>query len=100
METYMNMLLKYKFNPEESKYFDCSICLKSFDETPSEEIMQIPNCEHVFHEACLRRWFLQVQICPMCRGTIIRMPAHFNEGVSHNLAAHIHHREPGDHHDL
>jgi hypothetical protein len=36
--------------------------------------MLIPNCEHVFHESCLRRWFLQVQICPMCRGTIIRMP--------------------------
>ena len=31
----------------------------------------------------------------MCRGTIIRMPAHHNEGG--NLAAHIHHREASDH---
>jgi hypothetical protein len=82
----MKMLLRYKFSPEESKYFDCSICLKSFEETPGEDIMQIPNCEHVFHEACLRRWFLQVQICPMCRGTIIRMPAHHSE----DLAPHAH----------
>ena len=36
--------------------------------------------------ACLRRWFLQVQICPMCRGTIIRMPAHHSE----DLAPHAH----------
>jgi hypothetical protein len=71
----MNMLHAYVFDPETSKYHDCSICLKSFDETPkSDPLMLIPNCEHVFHESCLRRWFLQVQICPMCRGTIIRMP--------------------------
>ena len=74
----MSMLHQYKFDPATSKYFDCSICLKAFDETPQEDeankLMQIPNCEHVFHEQCLRRWFLQVQICPMCRGTIIRIP--------------------------
>lgn len=70
----MNLLQPYTFDIENSKYLDCSICLKSFEETPSENLMQIPNCEHVFHESCLRRWFLQAQICPMCRGTIIRMP--------------------------
>jgi hypothetical protein len=33
VETYMKMLLPYVFDPETSKYHDCSICLKSFEET-------------------------------------------------------------------
>jgi len=54
----MNLLIPYKFNIE-SKYNDCSICLKEFDsDSVTAHLMQIPNCEHIFHEACLRRWFL------------------------------------------
>ena len=33
VESYMSMLLPYTFDPQTSKYLDCSICLKSFDET-------------------------------------------------------------------
>jgi hypothetical protein len=43
---------------ENSKYLDCSICLKEF-EIGDNKLKKIPNCEHVFHEACLRKWFLQ-----------------------------------------
>lgn len=51
---------------------DCSICLKEFEE--GEPLQKVPNCSHIFHEACLRKWFVQAQICPMCRGNIIRVP--------------------------
>ena len=37
VESYMNMLLPFVFDPETSKYHDCSICLKSFDETPASD---------------------------------------------------------------
>ena len=75
----MTLLHTYVYDPDKSKYNDCSICLKEFEQTPMEPLMQIPNCEHVFHEQCLRSWFLEAQICPMCRGTIIRVPHNYTE---------------------
>ncbi len=72
VETYMRMLDVIQFDKEASKHFDCAICLKEFD--TGEKLYQIPNCGHTFHENCLRKWFRQLQICPMCRGNIIKMP--------------------------
>ena len=37
------------------KYHDCAICLKEFDD--GEYLQKIPNCDHLFHEDCLRNWF-------------------------------------------
>jgi hypothetical protein len=55
-ETYMRLLESVTYNKNEFKYSDCSICLREFDE--AERLQRIPNCEHVFHEECLRKWFL------------------------------------------
>ena len=55
-DTYMRLLEPVTFN-ENSKYLDCSICLKEFSNSDIK-LMKIPNCEHVFHEACLKTWFL------------------------------------------
>ena len=38
-----------------AKYNECVICLKEFES--GEYLQKIPNCDHVFHEACLRKWF-------------------------------------------
>ena len=76
-ETYMRLLEPVKFDDAKCKYPDCSICLKEFEK--NESLQMIPNCQHIFHETCLRKWFLQAQICPMCRGNIIRIP---NNGVN------------------
>ena len=72
VDTYMRMLDNVYYEKDICKYYDCAICLKEFDE--QEKLQQIPNCGHVFHEICLRKWFRQLQICPMCRGNIIKMP--------------------------
>jgi hypothetical protein len=72
-ETYMRLLEPVVFNKATFKYPDCSICLREFEE--GEALKRIPNCQHVFHEACLRKWFVQAQICPTCCGNIIRMPS-------------------------
>ena len=70
----MRLLEDLYFDKQECKYPDCSICLREFEH--GESLKRIPNCAHVFHEACLRKWFAQAQICPTCRGNIIRMPSH------------------------
>lgn len=45
----MSMLEKVKFDQSKShKHVECVICLKEFDD--GEELMKIPNCEHIFHE--------------------------------------------------
>lgn len=54
------MLIEVKFSKaaDDNKHFDCAICLKEFEE--GELLNQIPSCEHMFHEACLRKWFRQL----------------------------------------
>ena len=72
-DTYMKMLEEITYSKDKyGKYIECVICLKEFDEL--EKLFQIPNCRHIFHEHCLRKWFKQLQICPMCRGNIIKLP--------------------------
>jgi|LauGreDrversion4_2_1035121.scaffolds.fasta_scaffold196976_1 hypothetical protein len=71
-ETYMRLLEPVTYDKNTFKYMDCSICLREFDD--GEQLQRIPNCSHIFHDQCLRNWFVQAQICPMCRGNIIRVP--------------------------
>ncbi|CDW85286.1 ring finger protein [Stylonychia lemnae] len=82
VETYMQMLDYQQYNKVEAKYNDCAICLKDFEQ--GESLSQIPNCEHIFHESCLRKWFRQLQICPMCRGNIIKMPGERRSNLQNN----------------
>ena len=62
-ETYMRLLEGVQYNKTTFKYFDCSICLREFED--GEKLQRIPNCEHVFHEACLRKWFVQARMPSM-----------------------------------
>lgn len=55
-ETYMRLLEPVQYDKNICKYYDCSICLKEFEE--NEQLQRIPNCSHIFHEACLRKWFV------------------------------------------
>ena len=56
--TYLSMLEQVNFDKSWCKFNDCAICLKEFES--GEELKQIPSCEHVFHEQCLREWFKQL----------------------------------------
>ena len=44
----MQMLEQAKFEKESSKYSECSICFKHFEQ--DEVVKIIPNCCHIFHE--------------------------------------------------
>jgi hypothetical protein len=58
-ETYMRLLEPVTFDRHslDTKHMDCSICLREFEQ--GEALQRIPNCSHMFHEACLKKWFVQ-----------------------------------------
>ncbi|CAN8284146.1 unnamed protein product [Cochlearia groenlandica] len=44
----------------------CAICLENMSET--NNICQLPNCSHLFHEECVIKWLeRQHDSCPLCR---------------------------------
>lgn len=45
---------------------ECCICL----DAGSSKFMKL-NCEHLFHEKCIKQWIRQNNSCPICRNTVI-----------------------------
>ena len=41
---------------DEFKTGECTICMDPY--TQNETVFRIPECKHVFHEECLRTWFM------------------------------------------
>ena len=41
---------------------ECSIC---FEDIKNER--EVLNCNHVFHEKCIEKWFSINHHCPLCR---------------------------------
>lgn len=48
---------------------DCAICLEVFKQ--NDEIIAMTKCDHVFHEVCIRKWFLVRTNCPYCRTDVL-----------------------------
>ena len=46
---------------------ECSICISEFEE---EDIISIPNCNHIFHTECIKEWARYKTDCPVCREKI------------------------------
>lgn len=45
----------------------CSICLDEFKF--QDKIFRL-NCQHIFHEKCLKKWFYSGEKCPNCNGSL------------------------------
>jgi hypothetical protein len=50
--------------------YECAICLDSLDSLEGNKIIQLNNCNHKFHESCLKQWVLHNNTCPLCRTNI------------------------------
>ena len=53
----------------------CSICLELFDDSNIDVVKTI-NCDHYFHEQCIKRWLRIRTTCPNCN---INIAARFIE---------------------
>lgn len=56
-------------------YESCGICLELiFEIWNTEAKASITTCGHIFHYDCIRQWFTQQRICPLCRADLRRLP--------------------------
>jgi Ring finger domain len=65
---------------------ECPIC---FDRLEAGELLSWsanPQCDHVFHHACIKEWLLDRRDCPFCRTVFLPVDAF---GTTEALAAHI-----------
>ncbi len=46
---------------------ECPICYERFDENETRVDL---GCDHVFHSACIVKWLVQKDSCPMCRSKV------------------------------
>ena len=54
---------KINFNSE-TEYFDsCTICLEDFND--KEKLLKL-DCNHIYHEHCIKTWFKKKRKCPNC----------------------------------
>eukprot|EP01017_Pseudomicrothorax_dubius_P048054 TRINITY_DN8689_c0_g1_i5.p1 TRINITY_DN8689_c0_g1~~TRINITY_DN8689_c0_g1_i5.p1 ORF type:complete len:202 (-),score=25.09 TRINITY_DN8689_c0_g1_i5:32-547(-) len=46
----------------------CLICFEDF--ICKDSVMEMPNCGHIFHDACVKQWLSLQASCPYCRNDI------------------------------
>lgn len=63
-----NIIPERELGDEEQK--TCSICLSEFNK--DEVALILPECEHLFHEECIKEWFKRNHFCPFCRNNVRR----------------------------
>ena len=63
--TNINQYKTYILNKTTTK--TCAICLASMGDTLLGEMVTELPCKHLFHKACLERWFKDNNTCPLCK---------------------------------
>lgn len=48
----------------------CSICQESLTFINADRVRRLNQCEHMFHNSCITRWFNRNVRCPVCRHDI------------------------------
>ncbi len=46
---------------------ECSICIDTFSQT--SDVIQL-ECNHVFHDECIKQWLKTSKTCPVCRKSV------------------------------
>jgi len=59
---------------------ECCIC---FSEYSNEKTIGKLNCEHMFHNNCIKNWFSNTGTCPMCRNNAFECKKCDGSGIIH-----------------
>ena len=46
----------------------CAVCRCDF--ATGDEVISLPQCNHIFHADCISRWLKRSATCPLCRASI------------------------------
>ena len=46
----------------------CVICFN--DKKSKEKVIKPPNCDHSFHSHCIKQWFQNKPVCPVCKSNV------------------------------
>ena len=68
---YLKDHFKIPFSQNSLENCTCSICLVNFED--SHTLVMLPECKHVYHEACLDQWLRINSVCPYCRFNVKEM---------------------------
>ncbi|XP_050227419.1 probable E3 ubiquitin-protein ligase RHA4A isoform X2 [Mercurialis annua] len=68
----------------------CCVCLGEFE--IKEELVQIPNCKHVFHIECINHWLHSNTTCPLCR-SFVKIPTSKLDHQSSDQDHHDHEQQ-------
>ncbi|KAI9108412.1 hypothetical protein K1719_020603 [Acacia pycnantha] len=79
---FLDTLPKVLFDEElKARDSQCCVCLGEFE--IKEEVLQIPQCKHVFHRDCIYHWLYSHSTCPLCRCCIIPPTKFLNPPTLH-----------------
>lgn len=53
---------------EKGQMIECAVCLSMLEE--DQIARRLPNCNHVFHIACIDKWLTAQPTCPICRSDV------------------------------
>ncbi|KAK1294968.1 E3 ubiquitin-protein ligase RHA2A [Acorus calamus] len=74
----LGVTLYKRASNDEGDVMQCVVCLCEMEE--GDEIRKL-NCEHLFHRACLDKWFEHRRsTCPLCRGNLVSWEAEARVG--------------------
>ena len=67
-QDYKFIYLSFSDLDEKSKeiHKECPICIEEFTENIEKRLV-LTDCNHCYHENCLREWIIQHSNCPVCR---------------------------------
>ena len=54
-----------KYIVDTEKLLDC-ICIICLSEFKKGQLIQVLDCNHMYHDQCIKEWYKRKKVCPIC----------------------------------